>query len=469
MVSRASAIFPAAMQTRLALIGLAALACLTLAPVTPVAAQPTPPAEPTPPTPPPDQPPTPPAEPAAPAPAEQPPPAETAPEGDSLEERLNNLAGQLESVTEPFPAMQADIVALKRLKFSGYIQGRYEWHDDADYGLDSSKTPPQRGTNRFYVRRGRLKTTYVGTLSEYVLQFDATGDGLALRDAEASFHITNENPWFPSATEWELKLTMGQFKVPFGFEVLQSSGDRELPERTAVIRALFPGERDRGIRLQYSYAFMRLAAAVFNGNFTNDSTHGTFDQSSWKDFAGRLSADLDHAVIGVSGHWGRFLRLTRPASMTQPIAGYERYKRYRFGVDAQGYLDVPSLGGLTLRVEAIWAKDTQMDFGGAPPDANGCKDTPRFGWYATVVQNLGDHAGIAVRFDQYDPITSLPDACAMAARDAAGLDKVSNIGVVLMGFVSGNLKASLAYEHFIEEGSNKKANDAVTLQMQAKF
>ena len=91
------------------------------------------------------------------------------------------------------------------------------------------------------MRRARLKTTYVGTLSEYVLQFDATGDGVVLRDAEASFHITNENPWFPSATEWELKLTMGQFKVPFGFEVLQSSGDRELPERTSVIRALYPG------------------------------------------------------------------------------------------------------------------------------------------------------------------------------------------------------------------------------------
>jgi hypothetical protein len=457
------------MQTRLALIGPALLASLTVALATPAAAaQPPAPAEPAQPAPPPDQPPPPPAEPAA--PTEATPPAETPPaEGSGLEERISNLEGQLEGVTEPFPALQADVAALKRLKFSGYIQGRYEWHDDADYGLDSSKTPPQRGTNRFYVRRGRLKTTYVGTLSEFVLQFDATGDGLALRDAEASFHITNENPWFPSATEWELKLTMGQFKVPFGFEVLQSSGDRELPERTAVIRALFPGERDRGVRLQYNYSFFRLSTAVFNGNFTNDATHGSFDQSSWKDFAGRLGADLEHVVFGVSGHWGRFLRLTRPAAAMMPIAGYERYKRFRIGADAQGYLDVPSLGGLTLRVEAIWAKDTQMDFGGAPPDANGCKDTPRFGWYATVVQNVGDNFGIAVRFDQYDPITGLPDACAMAARDAAGLDKVSNIGVVLMGFVSGNLKASLAYEHFIEEGASKKANDAVTLQMQAKF
>ena len=109
--------------------------------------------------------------------------------------------------------MQADVANLKRLKFSGYIQGRYEWHDDADFGQElRSGSVVNRGTNRFLVRRGRLKATYVGDLSEYVLQIDATGDGVALRDAEASFLLTNDNPWMPSATPWELKLTLGQFK-----------------------------------------------------------------------------------------------------------------------------------------------------------------------------------------------------------------------------------------------------------------
>jgi hypothetical protein len=309
-------------------------------------------------------------------------------------------------------------------------------------------------------------------LSEYVLQIDAAGaapEPVALRDAEASFHITNENPWFPSATEWELKLTMGQFKVPFGFEVLQSSGDREMMERTAVIRALYPGERDRGARLQYLYDVFRLQAAVFNGNFTNDPDHGTYDQSSWKDVAGRVGVDLEHYVIGLSGHVGRFLRLVRAPTTMAPVAGYERYHRRRFGADAQVYYDLPGLGGLTLRAEAIWAKDEQMDFGGVPADANGCKDATRFGWYATVVQNLGEYVGLAFRFDQYDPLTSLPDACTMSARDAAGLDRVSNFGVAVLGYVSGNLKVTLAYDHYGEQGSNAKGNDAVTVQMQAKF
>ncbi len=102
------------------------------------------------------------------------------------------------------------------------------------------RRPPGRITNfdRFLVRRGRLKATYTGENAEYLLQIDATGDGVVLKDAEATFVDT----WTPLG----LRFTMGQFKVPFGYEVLQSSSDREMPERAAVIRALFPGERDRG-------------------------------------------------------------------------------------------------------------------------------------------------------------------------------------------------------------------------------
>jgi hypothetical protein len=474
-VSPTAGIFLAAMLTRLPLRTAWPLACLLVVGAGRAHAQPDqPPESAQPPAEQPAQPAQPeqPAQPPAEQPAEPAQPAEASPveEGAGLEDRIKNLEGPIEGLNELMPALQADVAGLKRLKFSGYVQGRYEWHDDADYGLDSSKRPPQRGTNRFYVRRGRLKATYVGMLSEYMLQIDATGDGVVLRDAEASFHITNENPYFPGATEWELKLTMGQFKVPFGFEVLQSSSDRELPERTAVIRALFPGERDRGVRLQYGYDFFRLQMAVINGNFTNDSDHATYDQSSWKDVAGRVGLDFGVVVFGVSGHVGRYLRLTRPPTMMMPIAGYERYSRLRLGADAQAYYDIEGLGGFIVRGEAIWAKDESMDFGGVAADPNGCKDANRYGWYVTVVQNVGDNFGLAARVDQYDPNTGLPDVCMMmSAYGAAKIDRMTNFGVALLGYVSGNLKASVAYEHFGEQGANAKGNDAVTVQMQAKF
>ena len=77
--------------------------------------------------------------------------------------------------------------------------------------------------------------------------------------------------------------------------------------------------------------------------------------------------------------------------MASPVARYERFSRLRLGGDAQLYFDVPAVGGLVLRGEAIWARDEQMDFGGVEPAANRCKDIDRFGWYATVVQNVGDN------------------------------------------------------------------------------
>jgi hypothetical protein len=440
------------------------------------AAQSQPPAEPgqpQPPQPTPEQPPPP-----EPPPPEPPPPEPAPPEPGAtpgLEDRMRDLEGKLEGVTEPFPAMQSDIAGLKRLKISGYLQGRYEWHDDADYGLevDANGRARQRGTNRFLVRRGRLKTTYAGVLSEYVLQIDVTGaspEPVTLKDAEASFHMTNESSWFPSPTKWEFKLTIGQFKVPFGFEVLQSSGDRELPERTAVIRALYPAERDRGLRVQYKYSSFRLMVAMINGNFTTDPDHFTFDQSSWKDVAGRVGADFEHVVFGVSGHTGRFLRLVRPATVMQPVAGYERYSRLRVGADVQVYYDIQGLGGFTFRAEGIWARDKQLDFGGTAADRFSCKDAIRYGWYATAVQNIGEHLGVAVRFDQYDPVaSSLSELCPVPAQDATIVDRVNNLGVAVMGYVSGNLKATLAYDHFGEQEGRKRGNDALTLQLQAKF
>ena len=101
---------------------------------------------------------------------------------------------------------------------------------------------------------------YSGDNAEYLLQIDATGDGVVLKDGEATFVDT----WTPLG----LRFTMGQFKVPFGYEVLQSSADREMPERARVIRALFPGERDRGARLTGTYQWFNFMAALVNGNFT---------------------------------------------------------------------------------------------------------------------------------------------------------------------------------------------------------
>jgi hypothetical protein len=417
----------------------------------------------------PDQPVPPPPPPENPSPPETPPtpPAETPPEPpaaepSSAEQRLQALESELEGIKETYPALTGDVAALKRLKLSGYIQSRYERTGDASYGFDAAGRA--RGKNRFYVRRGRLKTTYAGDISEYMLQIDATGDGVVLKDAEASL-VLNETV-FPGPVPWEFKLTLGQFKVPFGFEVVQSSSDREMPERSIMIRDLFPGERDRGLRMTLKYDWLRVATAVINGNFTQGDIHGTFDQSSFKDVVAHVGGDFEFVAVAASLQWGHDYRLPSvPAGMTVPRNAYNRYNRLRFGADAQAYYDVPSVGGLALKGEIIWANDDNLEFSGVPADS--CLDIHGFGWSAVLTQNIGDYFGLAFRADQYDPNTGPADTCAQAA--SAKTDRQTGLAGALLIYFSGNLKSTLVWQHFSEQAPRNVDNDIYTVQLQAKF
>jgi hypothetical protein len=310
-----------------------------------------------------------------------------------------------------------------------------------------------------------------------MLQIDATGDGVVVRDAEASVVDT----WTPL----KMKLTFGQFKVPFGYEVLQSSGDREMPERALVIRKLFPGERDRGIRLIATYKWLKAQFTAVNGNFTNDTLYKTNDQTKAKDVYARLSGDWDLGdgasfVAGVSYQYGH--ELPTSAGTTAGTYVYNRVARTRAGADAQFYYDVPGLGGFALKGEYIWAKDSALDFLGVP--ANQCKTVTSKGWIITAVQNFNDNLGMVLRADAYDPNTG-PDSGCMAApvnpmtATAATYmdDKVTTFGGGPLFHVSGNVKLTAVFEHMMEQSrknaagveQNVKSNDVLTIQLQSKF
>lgn len=440
----------------------------------------------------PDQPPPPPppppaeAQPAQPEtpPAAEAPPAEEPPAGPTIEDRLTDVEGKVEGLQETTTADHTILEGLRKIKFSGYIQGRYQWRDDASAGLATPGGPPGPN-NRFLVRRARLKTVYQGTLSEFVLQIDAvppssgSSDGVTLKDAEASLFL--DDTVIPSPVPFEVRLTMGQFKVPFGFELLQSSGDREMPERTGMLTALFPGERDRGVRLQAKYGMFRLSTALINGNVfpalhntTADVNYFNNDHSSFKDLVGRVGVDLGFVVVGGSWYYGHTLHTTNGAAASGMTPArpnvYLRFNRLRLGADAQAYLDIPSLGGLTVRGELIHSKESNTDYAGGTADK--CRDIKSLGWYATVVQNVGDHVGVVFRVDQWDRNSSVQSTMLMACMDnmnKAGLDKVTTYGGGLLLHVSGNLKGTIVYEHLAEQGTNAKDNDLFTLQMQAKF
>ena len=422
------------------------------------------------------------------APAVSPPAAETSASVarmvPALDERLGAVESKLAGTEAKAEAAQSIVDGLKKIKISGFVQGRYEYHQDAANGWSN-----YRDEDRFYVRHGYLGAKYDGKNAEYFLQIDANNnEGVVLKDAEATLVDT----WTP----FHLRLTLGQFKLPFGYEILQSDADRELPERSQVVLGLFPGDRDRGVRLQGSYRTFRMSVALVNvacfgqkdpSNYQGVVQNG-YDPNGFKTVVGRLGADLGWLVGGVSGMWGRTLDTAvlpipaTPATATTPAipatpASYLYYEQLRLGVDVQGYLDVPSVGGLALKGELIWARRHNLDYSGVP--ANDCLDRTSLGWMVTVVQNIGPYLGVALRLDQYDPLLSgsldarcydntlmvIPSA-AIKSRD---MDRLTRLGVALLLYGSANIKLTLSYEHPWEQEGAKLSNDIVTAQLQARF
>jgi hypothetical protein len=446
-----------------------AFAQATPAPAAPAADAPAPPAE---------------APPAAPLPQAIP-PADMAPaDGAEPVPTLSDVSAKLNGLEESYGATKAIVDTLAKIKISGYIQARLGLHENSAAGVDQYAVTRPTIYDRFYVRRARLKVVYAGTNAEYLFQIDATGAGTVLKDAEASFIDT----WTP----FNFKLTGGQFKVPFGYEVLQSSGDREMPERARFIRVFFPNERDRGLRLQATRDWFRFSGAVVNGNFIQDGTangvYANTDPNGWKDVIGRVGGDFDWLVFGVSGSYGKTMATTL-GSGANPVS-YMAWKRLRLGADVQMYFDIPSVGGLAIKGEAAMQKDDNV---AATAVANPCNDVLALGWYGTAVQNIGDYFGVVFRVDQYFwnlasragcPATTMPNPNAQNPWQVPTDSVTTTYGGGLLVYGSANIKFSVIGEKVT--GKRQLAtvpmsspaayyalpggdDDRITFQLQAKF
>ena len=167
---------------------------------------------------------------------------------DSAAVTRAELQGLLDGLGEQLQVLQSDTDKLKRFKLSGYIQARTEFSEASNDSVKASGSPAALtvpNNTRFYIRRARVKLTYDSSpLSQAVVYFEG-GQDRTIRLLEA--YVTLLDPWTPNHDH---QLTVGQFNVPFGFEIERSSSVRELPERSRAENVLFSGERDRGIKLE---------------------------------------------------------------------------------------------------------------------------------------------------------------------------------------------------------------------------
>jgi phosphate-selective porin O/P len=176
----------------------------------------------------------------------------------------------------------------EKLSIRGYTQLRYNYTTD-DKKLVSPYDSSIGNNKGLLLRRARI--TISGDVNEWVslyLQTDfgstaGTGNNnfAQLRDLYADIFLVKDHEW---------RIRAGQSKVPFGFDVLQSSQQRLALDRSDGINTAVPNERDIGFFLYYTPAETRkvfrslidkglkgggdygvLGIGVYNGQGTNVS------------------------------------------------------------------------------------------------------------------------------------------------------------------------------------------------------
>lgn len=384
-------------------------------------------------------------------------------------EQLQALKGQLESMTEQLQTVASDVDKLKKFKLSGYVQARWETSENKSDTVAATGTGPAittSNTERFYIRRGRLKLTYDSSpLSQAVVYFDGASGGSSINVRLLEAYISLFDPW---TVLHRHALTIGQMNLPFGYEIERSSSARELPERSRAENTLFPGERDRGVKLVSQWtAQLETVVGVYNGAGISSADYPTSDPTRGKDFVARArwaQGVVDGAVSWYGGH--------ATTAFTGPDLETDKT---RLGVDVQGYYELPTLGGGSLRAEVYGGKEVNADSvkklttvpsgGGRFLKAGSIAShlaTDFQGGYVMWVQNLGEKAQFAARYDRYDPNVDVDH------------DQFERVSIGGNWFYDGFTKITVSYDIPTTDaaagaGFRDPHDNLWTLQVQHKF
>lgn len=395
--------------------------------------------------------------------------------------------------------LNTSVTSLQKFKVTGYIQAQYQMADSMGIKSFAGGDFNAKMKNRFAVRRGRIKFAYAGTLSNYVLQLEATEGGVTIKDAYVNF----TEPWLQA-----FSVTGGVFNRPFGFEVPYSSSSLESPERARYNQTLFPGEEDLGAMLTFQmpksspWNFLKIDAGYFAGNGINPE----FDNK--KDFIGHLGISkttknekikygfgLSYYNGGVYQSSANTYVMFTDASNTNAFyldptrANKGSFiKREYAGLDAQTTLESP-IGLTTLRGEYVkgvqpgqsgTSKSPTTDFTSTSPDTYVRHISSG---YVIFVQSLSHTPfSVVAKYDFYDPNTDIKGndigkAAAAGGKTTNATDlKYTTVGLGLLCAVSSNVKLTLYYDMVKNETSNNLSkyskdlkDNVLTFRIQYKF
>lgn len=323
-------------------------------------------------------------------------------------------------------------------KVSGYMQGRLSHEEGEPW--------------EFLVRRARLKVeARFQQEASFLLQLAADKHKVSLKDAVVKYH-------FPSG----LTLEVGQRKWNASYEVLQSSSVREMPERSAVARYLFPGERDRGVMLSgrtRGRQPLYWAVGLWNGNGIKDQDGELNDFKDVVVYFTNLRKGKGpyqgppQLKWQLYGYWGRARQLFVDAAGNVTGGGNRPKWRAGFGLQYH-YVSVPEDNpyiwreGSALKIEVITGKGYATD-----PSHQGrtWRDASAWGFWAQWMRNILPTDDLVIRYDLFDP---------------QGGDYERTLGLGWIHYLGAVTCCTFAYAFASRPGQDK---GRFTLQLQFKY
>ena len=334
---------------------------------------------------------------------------------------------QLHAPVEPAPVIPTVQAGLLGVTLSGYLQSDgVLYRQSSEDELNPSTGEPLNQT-RFLIRRARLRADLTAPWVSGALELDANtvhGPAARIQAAEVAIRYQPDPDRLPLA-----KATIGLFKIPFGYEVLQSDRDRLFLERSNAENVLFPGEYDLGAMVSGGWNFLRYSVALMNGHPIGEKAYPGRDPISPKDLVGRVGVDTRLESVGIvagaSFLLGNGFTPGSPATKDQlvwhdvnednqvqlteiqVIQGYpalpsEKFARSALGGDAVITIPLPQDSSVQAFGELYWASNLDRAFQVANPVLTG-RALRELGYVAGITGTFRKHYFAGVRYDAYQP------------------------------------------------------------------
>jgi phosphate-selective porin len=327
---------------------------------------------------------------------------------DGLRDKSPTLEKALSSVENGFARLGGDTVTMK---MSFFFQGGW-MNDSAGFSYAAAPTGQYSATasNQFFMRRARVYL-YGNVLEDigYKVSFETASSSI-LRDAYVYLD------YVPHA-----RLTVGQYKVPFGMEGTAALASHPMVDRSMATNFIHaPTLRDQGVMLSGDYETeagglplgVSYYAMVMNGNGFNNA-----DDNDNKDVSVRLRVRPLVAGLAVGGSFYAGKTHHAPTG----VAAFDSH-RERWGME----LSYEPKFAPGLKLDAEYIRDNQYFTNYAVKNVNSTsaplpvlgRHAKGYGWYALAAYRLDGMNGAmsilnglepVVRYEFLDEDTAISD------------------------------------------------------------